>query len=117
MPHLQHQHLTFNYRNISSPHPTNLLFFVHTLHSPMVQYSEGELDQALEAIANGTSIHKASHLYGSPSQPSRTASEPPDWCPGKGISADLRLAPTHQQVKELAQRILHALGDTEPLGN
>ncbi|KZL63049.1 transposase, partial [Colletotrichum tofieldiae] len=32
------------------------------------------------------------------------------------IQADLGLAPTHQQLKEFAQRILHAMGDTQPLG-
>ncbi|KAF4473667.1 hypothetical protein CGGC5_v007262 [Colletotrichum fructicola Nara gc5] len=32
------------------------------------------------------------------------------------IQADLGLPPTHQQVKDFAQRILHAMGDTQPLG-
>ncbi|KZL65389.1 hypothetical protein CT0861_06243 [Colletotrichum tofieldiae] len=32
------------------------------------------------------------------------------------IQADLGLAPTHQQVKRFAQRILYAMVDTQPLG-
>ncbi|KZL81597.1 putative transposase [Colletotrichum incanum] len=32
------------------------------------------------------------------------------------IQADLGLTPTHQQIREFAQRILNAIGDTQPLG-
>ncbi|KAK6208528.1 transposase [Colletotrichum tabaci] len=101
----------------------------------MVRYSEDELNQALEAISNGLSLRKASLQYGvprstlqlrlqgsqarsiafsdlqrlSPSQEAKLA----EWV---RIQHALGLPPSHQQVKEFAGRILHAMGDTQPVG-
>ncbi|KZL80512.1 putative transposase, partial [Colletotrichum incanum] len=91
--------------------------------------------QAQEAVASGISVRKTAQTYGIPyttlqrrltgaqfraaafsdfqrlsiSQEAKLAS----WVQ---VQADLGLAPTHQQVREFAQRILHAMGDTQPLG-
>ncbi|KAK2728504.1 transposase [Colletotrichum kahawae] len=101
----------------------------------MGQCTEDEINQALEAIYNGRSLRQASRLYRVPittlhnrlqgnqarttvfsdvqrlsvSQEAKLAS----WV---RIQADLGLAPTHEQVREFAQRILNATGDTQPLG-
>ncbi|OHW95286.1 transposase [Colletotrichum incanum] len=70
----------------------------------MVQYTEDEINLALEAIGNGQSVEKAAY-----DQEAKLAS----WVQSQ---ADLGLAPTHQQIREFAQRILNAMGDTQPLG-
>ncbi|KAF4433191.1 hypothetical protein CFRS1_v010509 [Colletotrichum fructicola] len=101
----------------------------------MVQYTENEINQALADMANGISARNASRRWGVPrstlqdrtkgaqqraaafedlqrlshTQEAKLAS----WVQ---IQADLGLPPTHQQVKDFAQRILHAMGDTQPLG-
>ncbi|KAF4781425.1 transposase [Colletotrichum scovillei] len=81
----------------------------------MPQYTEDQLRQALEDISNGKSQKRASLEYGiprttlSPDQESKLA----QWV---RIQASLGLAPTHQQVKEFAERVLAAAGDTKPLG-
>ncbi|KAF6843604.1 transposase [Colletotrichum musicola] len=71
----------------------------------MSQYTEDEVHQALEAIGNGKSLRQRFSV----SQEAKLAS----WV---RIQADLGLAPTHEQVREFAQRILNAIGDTKPLG-
>ncbi|KZL67132.1 transposase [Colletotrichum tofieldiae] len=135
MPHRDHQPPTSNYHNIFNPYPNHFIFSTYLPYSLMVQYTEDELNQALEAIANGVSQRQAARIYGIPkttlqnritgtqtrasafedlqrlsiSQEAKLAS----WVQ---IQADLGLAPTHQQLKEFAQRILHAMGDTQPLG-
>ncbi|KAK1846911.1 hypothetical protein CCHR01_10426 [Colletotrichum chrysophilum] len=99
------------------------------------QYTENEINQALADMANGISARNASRRWGVPrstlqdrtkgaqqraaafedlqrlshTQEAKLAS----WVQ---IQADLGLPPTHQQVKDFAQRILHAMGDTQPLG-
>ncbi|KAK6209982.1 transposase [Colletotrichum tabaci] len=110
-------------------------------HSELGHYSQpvdlgnDELNQALEAISNGLSLRKASLQYGvprstlqlrlqgsqarsiafsdlqrlSPSQEAKLA----EWV---RIQHALGLPPSHQQVKEFAGRILHAMGDTQPVG-
>ncbi|CCF41338.1 transposase [Colletotrichum higginsianum] len=101
----------------------------------MTQYTEDQLQQALEAISRGQAIKSASREYGiprttiyrrmtgaqsrviafadlqrlSPDQEAKLA----EWV---RIQHALGLAPTHQQVKVFAERILHAMGDTEPIG-
>ncbi|KAF5488780.1 hypothetical protein CGCF413_v012397 [Colletotrichum fructicola] len=98
-------------------------------------YTENEINQALADMANGISARNASRRWGVPrstlqdrtkgaqqraaafedlqrlshTQEAKLAS----WVQ---IQADLGLPPTHQQVKDFAQRILHAMGDTQPLG-
>ncbi|KAF4808752.1 hypothetical protein CGCTS75_v014793 [Colletotrichum tropicale] len=101
----------------------------------MVEYTEDEINQAVEAISNGMSLRKAAHEYGiprttlqyrlhgtqgraaafadlqrlSPAQEAKLA----EWV---RIQHALGLPPSHQQVKEFAGRILHAMGDTQPVG-
>ncbi|KAF4883786.1 hypothetical protein CGCF415_v015717 [Colletotrichum fructicola] len=101
----------------------------------MVQYCEDDIRQALEAITNGLSIHKAASAWGiprttlrrrikgaqsrdtafadqqrlSPTQESHLA----EWV---RIQAALGLPPTHQQLEDFAERILQIHGDTQPLG-
>ncbi|KZL73957.1 aldehyde reductase [Colletotrichum tofieldiae] len=98
-------------------------------------YTEYEINQALEAISRGHTIRKAAHEYGIPrttlqrrlhgaqSRPAAfedlqrlSISQEAKLASWVQIQADLGLAPTHQQLKEFAQRILHAMGDTQPLG-
>ncbi|KAF5504879.1 hypothetical protein CGCF413_v004529 [Colletotrichum fructicola] len=102
---------------------------------PGISYTENEINQALADMANGISARNASRRWGVPrstlqdrtkgaqqraaafedlqrlshTQEAKLAS----WVQ---IQADLGLPPTHQQVKDFAQRILHAMGDTQPLG-
>ncbi|KAL0929365.1 transposase [Colletotrichum truncatum] len=101
----------------------------------MGQYTETEVNQALNAVASGQSVRKAAHDAGippltlqsrlkgsqarnvafssfqklSPAQESHLA----EWV---RIQAALGLPPTHQQLKEFAQRILDIRGTTQPLG-
>ncbi|CCF44775.1 transposase [Colletotrichum higginsianum] len=72
----------------------------------MSAYTEYEVNQALEAVANGQSLRKASIEWG---QEAKLA----EWI---RIQHALGVAPTHLQVKLFAERILHAMGDTEPIG-
>ncbi|KZL67851.1 transposase [Colletotrichum tofieldiae] len=101
----------------------------------MVLYTENEIQHAIEAISNGKAIKRAAIEYGipsstlqhrlngkqarklafsdlqrlSPDQEAKLA----EWV---RIQHALGLAPTHQQVKVFAEKILHAMGDTDPLG-
>ncbi|KAF4474422.1 hypothetical protein CGGC5_v016974 [Colletotrichum fructicola Nara gc5] len=101
----------------------------------MSSYTESHIAQALEAIANGQSIRKASAEFGipnstlqnrlrgiqsrglaysnlqrlSPTQEKHLA----EWV---RVQAALGLPPTHQQLKEFAERILQNQGDSQPLG-
>ncbi|KAK6221470.1 transposase [Colletotrichum tabaci] len=101
----------------------------------MGQYTEYEINQAIEAVGKGMSLRKASIEYGIPkttlrdrlhgTQPREIAFEDyqrlsidqeaklAEWV---RIQHALGLAPIHQQVKVFAERILHAMGDTDPLG-
>ncbi|KDN61477.1 hypothetical protein CSUB01_12460 [Colletotrichum sublineola] len=101
----------------------------------MVKYTEDEVNRALADIANGVSARVASKRWGVPrstlqdrnkgAQQRSAAFEDyqrlshaqeaklANWVQ---IQADLGLAPTHQQLKDFAQRILHTMGDTQPLG-
>ncbi|KAK1852830.1 transposase [Colletotrichum chrysophilum] len=101
----------------------------------MPSYSEDDVLRALAAIANGTSVKKAAFEHGvprstlqnrirgvqtrdiafsdlqrlSPTQESHLA----EWV---RIQAALGLPPTHQQLKDFAERILQIHGDSQPLG-
>ncbi|KAJ0160843.1 hypothetical protein CTA2_7213, partial [Colletotrichum tanaceti] len=66
--------------------------------NPISAYTEYEVNQALEAVANRQSLRKASI----------------EW--GIRIQHALSVAPTYLQVKLFAERILQAIGDTEPIG-
>ncbi|KZL80565.1 transposase [Colletotrichum incanum] len=135
MPHPQHQPPTSNYHNISNPYPNNLFFSVYLSHSPMAQYTEYEVNRALADITSGQSTRDASSKWGVPrstlrsrlkgTQPRAAAfselqrlsiSQEAKLASWVQIQADLGLAPTHQQIREFAQRILNAMGDTQPLG-
>ncbi|KAL0940515.1 transposase [Colletotrichum truncatum] len=101
----------------------------------MRQYTEDDLLKALEAVTSGCSIKKAAHDKGiprttlqnrirghqtrgvafaglqrlSPTQESHLA----EWI---RIQAALGLPPTHQQLKDFAERILQTRRDFQPLG-
>jgi hypothetical protein len=101
----------------------------------MKKYSEDDLQQALQAFANGQSLRKASLKWGVPrrtlqdrltgTQPRRLAFAPlqrlsqtqedhlAKWVL---IQASLGLPPTHSQLKEFAERVLQVKGDLQPLG-
>ncbi|KDN72148.1 putative transposase [Colletotrichum sublineola] len=101
----------------------------------MSQYTENEINGAIADIKNGTSARVASRRWGVPrstlqdrirgAQQRAAALEDlqrlsnaqevklASWVQ---IQADLGLPPTHQQVREFAQRILRAMGDHKPLG-
>ncbi|CCF31857.1 transposase, partial [Colletotrichum higginsianum] len=70
----------------------------------MGQYTEDEVNQALDAITNGMPIKRAGQV-----QEAKLA----EWV---RIQHALGVAPTHLQVRLFAERILHAMGDTEPIG-
>ncbi|KAK6222765.1 transposase [Colletotrichum tabaci] len=101
----------------------------------MSQYTEDEVNQALEAISNGQSIRKAAQQYGVPRTTLQhrlqgtqtrasafsdlqrlTVSQEAKLAEWVRIQHALGLPPTHQQVKLFAERILHAMGDTQPIG-
>ncbi|PNY27934.1 Uncharacterized protein TCAP_02142 [Tolypocladium capitatum] len=100
-----------------------------------VKYTEETLQQAVQAVKNGISQHKAAAQYGIPRQtlqdrlrgalPMKVAKEPSqrlsihqekhlrDWVLAQGA---LGLPPSHLQLKEFASRVLIAGGDLRPLG-
>ncbi|CCF41367.1 transposase, partial [Colletotrichum higginsianum] len=101
----------------------------------MVGYTENEINQAIEACTNGVSLRKAALTYGIPrttlqDQLKGAQARPLAFADHQRLSISqedklaqwvriqhaLGLAPTHQQVKVFAERILHAIGDTDPLG-
>ncbi|CCF44234.1 transposase, partial [Colletotrichum higginsianum] len=101
----------------------------------MSQYTENEVNQALEAISNGQSVRKAAQQYGVPRSTLQhrlqgtqaraaafsdlqrfTVSQEAKLAEWVRIQHALGLPPTHQQVKHFAERILHAIGDTQPIG-
>ncbi|KAK6206190.1 transposase [Colletotrichum tabaci] len=101
----------------------------------MSQYTEDEVNQALEAISNGQSIRKAAQQYGVPRTTLQhrlqgtqtrasafsdlqrlTVSQEAKLAEWVRIQHALGLPPTHQQVKLFAERILHTMGDTQPIG-
>ncbi|KZL83394.1 transposase, partial [Colletotrichum incanum] len=126
---------TSNYHNISNTYPNRFIFCIHFILYLMSQYTEYEVNQALADISNGHSARDASTKWGVPRstlqnrlkgiQPRDTAfadlqrlsvSQEAKLASWVQIQADLGLAPTHQQIREFAQRILNAMGDTQPLG-
>ncbi|CCF43077.1 transposase, partial [Colletotrichum higginsianum] len=101
----------------------------------MGQYTEDEVNQALDAITNGMPIKRAGQVYGIPrstlqyrikgTQPRSIAfsdlqrlsvSQEAKLAEWVRIQHALGVAPTHLQVRLFAERILHAMGDTEPIG-
>ncbi|KAF4921140.1 Jerky protein-like protein-like [Colletotrichum fructicola] len=101
----------------------------------MVEYIEFEINRAIDAVTSGSSIRQASKIYGIPfttlqnrlsgTQKRRdafedlqrlSASQEAKLASWVQVQADLGLAPTHSQLREFAQRILRAMGDTQPLG-
>ena len=101
----------------------------------MKPYDEQDLQSALDAVADGASIHQSAQEYGIPrstlrnrikghqrrseafayQQRLRPVQEEllTTWILAQ---AALGLPPSHAQVKEFAERILRAQGDSEPLG-
>lgn len=101
----------------------------------MARYTEDEVNQALESIANGQSLRLASAQWGIPrstlrhriqgTQPRSTAASSRqklspvqerhlvDWVQ---VQAALGLPPTHQQVREFAERVLRLQGGHQTLG-
>ncbi|KZL64025.1 transposase [Colletotrichum tofieldiae] len=79
MPHRDHQPPTSNYHNIFNPYPNHFIFSTYLPYSLMVQYTEDELNQALEAIANGVSSSYLRH-------PKDHFTKPHNWHPDEGIS-------------------------------
>ena len=101
----------------------------------MTNYTEYEVSQALESITNGQSIQKASIEWGVPrstlqhriqgTQPRATAASSRqklsttqekhlvEWVQ---VQAALGLPPTHQQIREFAERILQLQGGPQTLG-
>ncbi|KAF4411459.1 hypothetical protein CGGC5_v007221 [Colletotrichum fructicola Nara gc5] len=101
----------------------------------MPQYTEFEISQAIDAVSNGKSQREAAREYGIPlatlhhrlqgRQPRAaafedfqrlSASQEAKLASWVQVQADLGLAPTHQQLRDFAHRILIAMGDTQPLG-
>ncbi|KAI1867673.1 uncharacterized protein JN550_006814, partial [Neoarthrinium moseri] len=101
----------------------------------MKSYSEQDLQEAIAAIANGAGIKESSREFGIPKstlqnrirghQPrseafanqQRLLPSQEEWLSTWILAQDaLGLAPTHAQVREFAERVLHAQGDTQPLG-
>jgi hypothetical protein len=101
----------------------------------MKPYSDFELSQAIEAVANGASVRAASREWGIPRTTLQdrllgTQSHSESALPQQRLSktqenslaqwiliqVDLGLPPTHAQVREFAGRILAANGDPQPLG-
>ncbi|KAL5612103.1 hypothetical protein BROUX41_000349 [Berkeleyomyces rouxiae] len=101
----------------------------------MPQYSEDDINHAINAVSNGQSIRSASREWGVPmrtlqhrthgtqrreaafSHLQRLAPTQESHLAERiRIQASLGAPPTHQQVREFAQRILRAKGDSSPLG-
>ncbi|KAK2735424.1 hypothetical protein CKAH01_01805 [Colletotrichum kahawae] len=95
----------------------------------MPQYTENDINQALEAIARGTSVKKAAFEWGIPrstlknrmnGQQARdiafsdlqrlSATQESYLAEWVRIQAALGLPPTHQQLKDFAERILQIHG-------
>ena len=101
----------------------------------MTKYTEYEVNQALESIANGQSVRKASvnwgvprstirdRLQGSQSKATSASSRQKlsttqenhlvQWIQ---VQASLGLPPTHQQIREFTERILYLQGGSQTLG-
>ncbi|KAK0367490.1 transposase [Colletotrichum limetticola] len=101
----------------------------------MVSYTENEVIRALEAIRGGTSVKRASIEFGIPRSTLRNRQRGqqaraiafadqqrlPPWQEDRlaewvRIQHALGVAPTHEQVREFAGRVLQAQGDDHPLG-
>ena len=110
-------------------------FRIEPLFITMKQYSEEELQQALQAILSGQTIKRAAIEHGIPRSTlqNRIKGQQPrseafsDFQRLRPVQeellttwiltqAALGLPPSHAQVKEFAERILRAQGDSEPLG-
>jgi len=115
--------------------PINLRFYTTILYYIKIPYTEDDVREALEAVANGQSIRKASltwgvprmtlqdRLYGKESRsqafinlqklPPIQESRLVDWILLQGVAGH---PPTHMQIRDLAQRILATTGKTTILG-
>ncbi|KAI0999709.1 hypothetical protein K3495_g8488, partial [Podosphaera aphanis] len=101
----------------------------------MPQYTENNLQEALEALANGQSLEKASSKWGVPrstlqnrlkgvqsgdvaSSDSQRLSLTQENCLAEWIrvQGNLGLPPAHHQLKVMAERILQVDGNFQPLG-
>lgn len=101
----------------------------------MPQYTEDDIHDALEAISKGQSLRQAANQSGVPkttlirriqgAQPRNIAfSDHQRLSPTQEghlaewvrVQAALGLPPTHQQLKDFAERILQVHGDRQPLG-
>jgi hypothetical protein len=101
----------------------------------MVKYLESDLQQALEAVANGQSIKKAALIWGVPRstlqgrlQGAESRKEAfASWQRLSSVQenhltqwvltqAALGLPPTHTQIRQFVQRMLAIKGDNRPLG-
>ncbi|KAK0367669.1 transposase [Colletotrichum limetticola] len=101
----------------------------------MVSYTENEVVRALEAIGNGLSVNRASIVFGVPRSTLRNRRRGhqtraiafadlqrlPPWQEDQlaqwvRIQHNLGVAPTHEQLREFAERVLRSQGDTNPLG-
>lgn len=101
----------------------------------MVEYTESSILSAIQDVENGTSQRKASQRWGIPRSTlqarltghvtrseanehrQRLSKEQEHHLVGWILSSGaLGFAPTHDQVKEFATRVLRAGGDDQPLG-
>ena len=101
----------------------------------MANYTEDEVSQALESIANSQSIRKASLEWGIPrqtlqhriqgtqsraiafsSQQKLSPTQEQHLVEWIQVQAALGLPPTHQQVRDFAERILNLQGGPQTLG-
>ena len=101
----------------------------------MKQYTEDDIQEALDAIAKGISIKRAAsncgiprstlqerlsgrqpHQQASASQQRLSPTQEDHLAQWVLTQAALGLPPTHSQLKEFAQRVLDTQGDPQPLG-
>lgn len=101
----------------------------------MPSYTEDHITQALEEVAQGQSIKKAAMKWGVPrstlqsrmrgtqsrdiafsDQQRLSPTDEGHLATWVRVQADLGLPPSHQQLKEFAERILKVHGDGQPLG-
>ena len=135
MPHRHFHPPTSTYNSFINFHLFLTRFSIYILQSKMTNYTEDEVNQALEAIANGQSIRIAARNWGIPRSTLRsriTGTQPRaiafasqqklsptqeshlvEWIQ---VQAALGLPPTHQQIREFAERILRLRGGPQTLG-
>ena len=113
----------------------NFILYMNFLYYIMKQYTEDDVNQALDAIASGQSLRKAAIQWGIPrstlqdrlngNQPwngafssrQRLSTTQENHLSQWVLSqAALGLPPTHSQLKDFAERVLRTQGDSQPLG-